>query len=55
MKKISETYSAGVSRNFFPGDPTVAGQHQFELIHWNGLPHMPNTYVRHPSISVGFY
>lgn len=34
-------------------DPAVAKQ--LELIHWNGLAHMPDTYVRHPSISVGYY
>lgn len=36
-----------------PTDPTVA--EQLELIHWNGLAHEPDTYVRLPSISVGFY
>lgn len=28
---------------------------QLELILWNGLAHKPDTYVRHPSISVGYY
>lgn len=29
-----------------PTDPTVA--EQLRLIPWNGLAHMPDTYVRHP-------
>lgn len=40
-------------QNVSPIDPAVAKQ--LELIHWNGLAHMPDTYVRHPSISVGYY
>lgn len=40
-------------QNVSPTDPT--GAEQFKLIPWNELAPMPDTYVRHPSISVGFH